>query len=95
MASDLLERLNEIIDDSILKFTCEHFAQSITKVPFTHESLLCDRKEHQLTSAEKRRAEREYQDEKRMNSFSCRSRLNAARSYVILNEIRSKMFFII
>ena len=82
MALDLLERLDEMTEDPILKSTCEQYAQSITKVPFTHESLLCDRKEHQLTSAEKRRAEREYFDEKRMYQFSSRSRLSASRSSV-------------
>lgn len=86
MALDLLERLNEMTDDQILKSTCEQYAQSITKVPFTHESLLCDRKEHQLTSAEKRRAERQYQDEKRMNTFTSRNRLAATRSFVSSDE---------
>ncbi|CAF3922549.1 unnamed protein product, partial [Rotaria sp. Silwood1] len=61
--------------------TCKQYSQSITKIPFTHESLLSERKEYQLTSAEKRRAEKEYQDEKRMNSLSYRTRFQPSRSY--------------
>jgi len=80
-AADLLTKIDEITDDDILIRTCKEYSQSITKVPFTHESLLCDRKEHQLTSAEKRRAQREYQDEKRMSSMSYRSRMPQSRSY--------------
>jgi hypothetical protein len=82
-AVDLLAQVEETTDDPILKSTCEQYAQSITKVPFTHESLLSDRKEYQLTSAEKRRAEKEYHEEKRMNTFSYRSRMNTSRSYVV------------
>lgn len=95
MALDLLERLNEMTDDQILKSTCEQYAQSITKVPFTHESLLCDRRENQLTSAEKRRAEREYQDEKRMNTFTSRNRLAAARSFVSSDEKQKNQLIIL
>ncbi|CAF3670750.1 unnamed protein product [Rotaria sordida] len=80
-AADLLTTIDEITDDSTLISTCKQYSQSITKIPFTHESLLSDRKEYQLTSAEKRRAEKEYQDEKRMNTFSCRSRFQTSRSY--------------
>ncbi|CAF3293445.1 unnamed protein product [Rotaria sp. Silwood2] len=80
-AADLLTKIDEITDDPILISTCKQYAQSITKIPFTHESLLSDRKECQLTSAEKRRAEKEYQDEKRMNNFSYRSRIQTSRTY--------------
>ncbi|CAM4935936.1 unnamed protein product [Rotaria socialis] len=80
-AADLVTKIHEITDDPILISACKQYAQSITKIPFTHESLLSDRKEYQLTSAEKRRAEKEYHEEKRMNSFSYRSRLQPSRSY--------------
>ncbi|CAF4936771.1 unnamed protein product, partial [Rotaria sp. Silwood1] len=80
-AVDLLTKINEITDDPILISTCKQYSQSITKIPFTHESLLSERKEYQLTSAEKRRAEKEYQDEKRMNSLSYRTRFQPSRSY--------------
>jgi RAD54-like protein 2 len=79
-AQDLLTKIDETTDDAILITTCKQYSQSITKIPFTHESLLSDRKEYQLTSAEKRRAEKEYQDEKRMNTFSSRSRFHTSRS---------------
>lgn len=75
-----MTKIDEITDDPILIATCKQYASSITKVPFTHESLLSDRKEYQLTSAEKRRAEKEYQDEKRMSNFSYRSRFQTSRS---------------
>ena len=79
-AADLLTKIDEVTDDPILISTCKQYAQSITTIPFTHESLLSDRREYQLTSAEKRRAEQEYYDEKRMSSFSYRSRMNTSRS---------------
>jgi RAD54-like protein 2 len=78
-APDLITKIDEISDDPVLLLTCKQYAQSITKIPFTHESLLSDRKEYQLTSAEKRRAQKEYQYEKQMNAFSHRPRFNAAR----------------
>ncbi|CAF0786043.1 unnamed protein product [Adineta ricciae] len=93
-AADLIEKVDEATDDSILKTTCIEYAQSITKIPFTHESLLCDRKEYQLTSAEKRRAEKEYHDEKRMGAFSSRSRFHPSRSNSrLLNEYESRSYF--
>ena len=79
-AADLLTKIEETTDDPVLITTCQQYSQSITKVPFTHESLLSDRKEYQLTSAEKRRAEKEYQDEKRMGAYSARSRFHPSRS---------------
>lgn len=80
-APDLLEKIDEISNDYLLTTICQQFAQSITKLPFTHESLLLDKKEYQLTSAEKRRAQKEYQYVKQMNIHSNRSRLQTARSY--------------
>ena len=75
-----MEKIDEFSTDGILSLICKHYAQSITKMPFTHESLLSDHKEHQMTSAEKRRAEKEYQHEKRMNNFTNRPRFNNYRS---------------
>ncbi|UJR22850.1 hypothetical protein I4U23_025879 [Adineta vaga] len=92
-APDLVEKIDEITNDPVLKTACIEFAQSITKIPFTHESLLCDRKEYQMTSAEKRRAEKEYHDEKRMNAFSYRSRFHPSRSYSrLFNDYESRSF---
>jgi len=76
-AVDLITKIDEISDDPVLITTCKQYAQSITKIPFTHESLLSDQKEYQLTSAEKRRAQQEYQHEKQMNLN--RSRYSSSR----------------
>ncbi|CAF0812565.1 unnamed protein product [Adineta ricciae] len=83
---DLVNRVEEISDDPILLFISKQYAQSITKVPFTHESLLLDKKENQLTSAEKRRAQKHYQHEKQMNIYGNRSRFNASRASSYLNN---------
>lgn len=77
---DLSSKIEEISNDPILVRTCKQYAQAITKIPFTHESLLLDRKENQMTSAEKRRAQKHYQHEKQMNSFGHRSRYSSARA---------------
>ncbi len=78
-AEDLINKINEISDDPVLLLTCKQYAQSITKIPFTHESLLSDHRESQLTSAEKRRAQKEYQHQKQINTYSNRSRFNSSR----------------
>ena len=83
MASDLLRKVLEISDDPVLVSTCQQYSQSMTKVPFTHESLLSDRKEFQMSSAEKRRAQKHYQEEKRMNAHSSRFRSQPPRVYVL------------
>jgi hypothetical protein len=64
-----LTKIDEVTKDPILITASKQYAQSITKIPFTHE----------LTSAEKRRAEKEYHDEKRMNAAN-RSRFHPSRS---------------
>ncbi|CAF2309711.1 unnamed protein product [Rotaria sp. Silwood2] len=83
---DLITKIDEISNDPILTSICKQYAQSITKIPFTHESLLLDQKEYQLTSAEKRRAQKEYQYEKQMKTYSNRSRYNSSRSSSFLNH---------
>jgi RAD54-like protein 2 len=77
---NLTTKIDDISDDLVLVLTCKQYAQSITKLPFTHESLLSDRKENQLTSAEKRRAQKQYQHEKQMNFYGNRSRFSSARA---------------
>ncbi|CAF3651610.1 unnamed protein product [Rotaria sordida] len=83
---DLITKIDEISDDSILLSICKQYPQSITKIPFTHESLLLDQKEYQLTSAEKRRAQKEYQYEKRMKTYLNRSRFNSSRYSSFMNN---------
>ncbi|CAF3333665.1 unnamed protein product [Rotaria sp. Silwood1] len=85
-APDLITKIDEISDDAILLSVGKQYAQSITKIPFTHESLLLDQKEYQLTSAEKRRAQKEYQYEKKMKTYSNRSRFNSSRSSSFYNN---------
>ncbi|CAF1412645.1 unnamed protein product [Adineta steineri] len=94
-ASDLITKIDDISNDQILSLTCKQYAQSITKIPFTHESLLSDHKENQLTSAEKRRAQRHYQHEKEMNIYSNRSRssnLTRGSSFVNNNNNNSSRY---
>jgi RAD54-like protein 2 len=58
---------NEIIDnyeDVIAKKILQNHYKSLTKEPFSHESLLVDRKEKKLSVAEKRLAQRGYEMEK-------------------------------
>ncbi|CAF0909875.1 unnamed protein product [Didymodactylos carnosus] len=72
--------IERISNDTVLLDMCRKHSQSITKVPFTHESLLSDRKDHQLTSAEKRRAQKDYQNEKRMNTTCFKQRITGGQS---------------
>ncbi|UJR26103.1 hypothetical protein I4U23_007449 [Adineta vaga] len=83
---DLINKIDQISNDPILSITCKQYSQSITKIPFTHESLLSDQKENQLTSAEKRRAQKHYQHEKQMNIYGHRSRFNSNRASSFLNH---------
>lgn len=56
-------------DDQVLVQACMQHASVITREPFTHESLLIDKKEYQLSAREKEIAFREYQHDKRY--FPC------------------------
>lgn len=47
-------------NDDVLKNVIKDYGHLMTKEPFTHESLLVDRKEKKLSRAEKRLAERSY-----------------------------------
>ena len=51
--------------DSVLVSSCMRHSNVITKEPFTHESLLIDKKEYQLSELEKEMALKEYQYDKR------------------------------
>ncbi|CAF4410524.1 unnamed protein product, partial [Rotaria socialis] len=85
-APDLITKIDEISDDPILSSICKQYTQSITKLPFTHESLLLDHKESQLTSAEKRRAQKDYQYEKQRSVYSNRSRYSTPRASSFVNN---------
>ena len=61
------------IDDAVLKDIVKSYNRLLTKKPFKHESLLVDRKDKQLSRAEKRLAKRSYELEKQANiSYSNR-----------------------
>ncbi|ETN59852.1 steroid receptor-interacting snf2 domain protein [Anopheles darlingi] len=50
--------------DIVMQHLLELHSKKLTKAPFAHESLLIDRKEKKLSSAEKRQAQRGYELEK-------------------------------
>lgn len=56
-------------EDRVLVQACIQHAHVITREPFTHESLLIDKKEYQLSAREKEIAFREYHHDKRY--FPC------------------------
>ncbi|KAM7538471.1 hypothetical protein Aperf_G00000069773 [Anoplocephala perfoliata] len=64
---DLLSISDLTDSDSVLKATLARNKEWITTKPFTHESLLIDRKDYRLTRVEKRIAYQRYQQE-RINS---------------------------
>ncbi|KAM8830465.1 helicase ARIP4-like isoform 2-T3 [Synchiropus picturatus] len=51
--------------ESVLRKALHLYPHLITKQPFSHESLLMDRKEFKLSAAEKKEARKGYEDEKR------------------------------
>ena len=55
----------EKFDDQVLIAACMKHSSTITKEPFTHESLLIDKKEYQLSDREKNLAFRDYHHDKK------------------------------
>ncbi|KAK5622419.1 hypothetical protein CRENBAI_003931, partial [Crenichthys baileyi] len=53
------------ISESVLQRALHLYSHLITKQPFPHESLLIDRREFKLSSAEKKAAKKGYEEEKR------------------------------
>ena len=51
--------------DSVMKLILDQFASLLTKPPVSHESLLIDRKDNRLSTAEKKLAERAFKLEKK------------------------------
>lgn len=69
--------------DLILKKIIDHFSKCMSKEPFKHESLLVDRKEKKLSSAEKRLAKRGYEmEKKKSNNFRAFNGTNTIRTMV-------------
>ena len=65
---DLKEDIEEEYkDDDVLKDIVKSYGKLLTRKPFKHESLLVDRKDKQLSRAEKRLAKRSYELEKQAN----------------------------
>ncbi|CAH8531125.1 unnamed protein product [Heterobilharzia americana] len=63
-----LKTCEDIIQpDPILSDILKKHTKWITKRPFTHESLLIDRKDYRLTRVEKRMARQRYEQEKRLS----------------------------
>lgn len=60
-----LRDMPEKFDDQVLISSCMKNSHVITKEPFTHESLLLDKKEYQLSEREKNMAFRDYHHEKK------------------------------
>ncbi|XP_052898483.1 uncharacterized protein LOC128305189 [Anopheles moucheti] len=60
---DFSEEKDKFID-IVMQYLLETHSKKLTKAPFAHESLLIDRKEKKLSSAEKRQAQRGYELEK-------------------------------
>lgn len=58
--SEFTDDCKEKYVDLIVQKIISHHAQTLSKEPFQHESLLVDRKEKKLSSAEKRLAQRGY-----------------------------------
>lgn len=56
-------------EDPVLGRILENHAQWVTKVPFTHESLLIDRKDYRLTRREKVKAKERYELDKRQSLY--------------------------
>jgi len=60
---DLKDSLPDL-DDPVMKMILQKYGKMLTKAPFSHESMLVDRKDKKLSKAEKKLAERAYKLEK-------------------------------
>ncbi len=65
MPSADLSNMPQKFTDTVLITSCMKHSHVITKEPFTHESLLIDKKEYQLSEREKALAFREYHHDKK------------------------------
>ncbi|VDK42263.1 unnamed protein product [Taenia asiatica] len=79
LSDEDLQSISELTNgDPVLKATLERNREWITTKPFTHESLLIDRKDYRLTRVEKRIARQRYEEERRVSSSSSLYRNSAA-----------------
>ncbi|CDS42546.1 helicase arip4 [Echinococcus multilocularis] len=79
LSDEDLQSISELTSgDFVLKATLERNREWITTKPFTHESLLIDRKDYRLTRIEKRIARQRYEEERRVSSSSSMYRSSAA-----------------
>ncbi|KAG5445520.1 Helicase ARIP4 [Clonorchis sinensis] len=63
-----LQNCSDLVEpDPVLSSVLQKHRSWITKTPFTHESLLIDRKDYRLTRVEKRLARQRYEQEKRLS----------------------------
>ncbi|RMZ96326.1 helicase ARIP4-like isoform X1 [Brachionus plicatilis] len=94
-----LSRLDHKYNDPVLVNACIKHAHVITKEPYTHESLLIDKKEYQLSEREKAMAFKDYHHDKRFfpyarsNSLyynSYNSRCSAMATAVISSDQSSR-----
>ncbi|VDM16237.1 unnamed protein product [Hydatigera taeniaeformis] len=79
LSDEDLQSISELTSsDPVLRATLERNREWITTKPFTHESLLIDRKDYRLTRVEKRIARQRYEEERRVSSSSSMYRNSAA-----------------
>lgn len=69
-------------DDVVIKSVINNYAKHMSREPFQHESLLVDRKEKKLSSAEKRLAKRGYEMEKEAANRTSYTIYNANRQQI-------------
>merc|ERR1719300_1140209 len=62
-SEDMTDKV-EMYEDQVIKNVVKRFGHQLTKPPFSHESLLVDRKDNKLSKAEKRLAEKAYKMER-------------------------------
>ena len=62
-SEDMTDKV-EMYEDQVIKNVVKRFGHQLTKPPFSHESLLVDRKDNKLSAAEKKLAEKSYKMER-------------------------------
>jgi hypothetical protein len=84
-----LSKLAEKYNDPVLIKSCTKHASVITKEPFTHESLLLDKKEYQLSEREKAIAFRDYNYDRKYFPYSRSSVCSVYHRYNYNNNTHS------
>ncbi|KAH8878439.1 Helicase ARIP4 [Schistosoma japonicum] len=87
-----LEVCKDIVEsDPILANVLKKHTKWITKRPFTHESLLIDRKDYRLTRVEKRMARQRYEQEKRLSLSYQQAHLFQLQQMQILQQQQQQL----